>query len=373
MAYLFPIIFSIICIIVYDMHRTEKFSRIMFWGMCVYLILLFGLSDDLGYDTTHLYHPAYQSFPTFASADMWDRLEEYSGFGYGFQFFILIFKTLGLPWWCFQLAVAGIINVTVFYFINRHLNYRFIAILLYITCLSMRLNVEIIRQSLAMMVFLMSYPFLTKRQWGYFFISVLVATLFHTSAFMLLLVPLMYLMRIDINRRLIYAFVAMSIVVYLISLYLYDVSKIFGSTYSEKIIYYAYTRRYERNLNYYIYHSLCNALLPLAVGCYYKFILKRDIPFSRIIAILPLLLPGILAFGESFIRLGYYFLPFFMFSSAELTGEQIHRRELKNKLCGIVICVVLMVSYSYELIKSTTISDKYYPYRTILTHTEQAR
>lgn len=373
MAYLLPIIVSIICIIVYDLRHSERFGKVMFWGICIYLTVMFGIRVDIGYDTIHLYQRFYQTFPTFSTPDLSSVLDGYSEFAAGFQFMMLLYKSLGLPWWTLQLTIAAIINFSIFYFVGRRLEFRFLAILLYMVCFAMLINVEIIRQSLALSIFLLSYPLLLKRQWGYFLITTLVATQFHTSAFMLLLVPLAYLLKIDLNKRLVLAFVAMSVIVYLTYLCLADVSKIFGPTYSRKIIYYAFTLRYEHNVNYYIYHCLCLSLIPLAVSCYYKYGCRRVVPFSHMVSILPLLLPGIIAFGAGFLRLGYYFLPFFIFSAANLIGHQLMQRELKNRLCALGLGIAMMILYSYEVVKTTAISDQYYPYKSIITHTAQPR
>lgn len=367
MPYIIPLLLSVLCIVLYDTERVRRCREIMFWVLFAYISLLFGLRDMIGYDTIHLYTGAYASYPTWqeiaAGAD-----SNYPSFAPAFGWFIVICKTLHVPYWGFQLAVAAFMNFAVFYFVRKHVKARFTAVLLYLACMAMTINIEILRQGMAIGVFLLSYDWLRARKWIYYYGSVVVACMFHMSAVVLAFVPLVMIARVNLDRKFIIYFLASALVVALMYACVDQVATLFGATYGGKIMIYTFT--YNENIglnhNYFIYHIFLISALPAIVIGYYRYTLREPFPFESLTCAMILLAPGAVPFGVAFLRLTWYLLPFFLFGTAECMGRVWLSRDKKHILLSAAAALAMMFCFSYETLKTFNANEDYYPYRSIL-------
>jgi hypothetical protein len=89
----------------------------------------------------------------------------------------------------FQIIHAIFINFIIFRFIKQNTVFRFTAVLLYYLFFYMYFNMEIMRESLAVCVFLLAYPYLKTKKWVKFYICAAIAFLFHSSAIILFIFP----------------------------------------------------------------------------------------------------------------------------------------------------------------------------------------
>ncbi|WP_175463518.1 EpsG family protein [Draconibacterium orientale] len=108
-----------------------------------------------------------------------------------------ISRTISPDFFVFQLLHALIVNSIIFYFFRKYTKYVFTAVLLYFIGFYGYFNFEILRESLAICVFLLSLEFFVKKKWLRYYVLVFVAFGFHYSAILLFILPL--LKRIPIN------------------------------------------------------------------------------------------------------------------------------------------------------------------------------
>lgn len=86
-----------------------------------------------------------------------------------------------------------IINGVFFYFISKHTKYKFTALLLFVTTMNyFYFDIEIQREALAVAVALIFYKYLQSKQYLYYYIGCVIAFLFHVSAVILLLLPIIF-------------------------------------------------------------------------------------------------------------------------------------------------------------------------------------
>src|ERR1035437_3600069 len=91
----------------------------------------------------------------------------------------------------FQLIHAIIINTIIFWFIRKYSKFKYISILFYYIFYYLYFNMEILRESLAVCVFLLSVPYLLQKKWLIYFSISIVAFLFHSSALIAFFIPFM--------------------------------------------------------------------------------------------------------------------------------------------------------------------------------------
>lgn len=365
--YLLVILLTVAGVCVYDVAGVRRLRGVAFWltGACV--VFLFGLRGPLGYDTVNLYVPAYAVFPTVSEYGSVGP-DFYSSFAPLFKWMFIIFKTLGAPWMAVQLFISLAINFSVFWFVYRRQKRPFVCVLLYLFALGVLLNMEILRQTMAIAVFLWAYPFYEKRRWVWYYALCIVAILFHLSALVLLFVPVARLVRLDFSRRLIWYYLGAMGVLLVMYLSLSHLSGLLGDTYASKVSFYANEYDLTKHLNerYYIYQWARMGIIPAVVFLYYKTMLGRRPEYEETVCLLMLLTPGLLFLGEAFVRLCLYFLPFFLFSAGDLTGWQLSRRDHRDRLTAVLILAFIIFCYSYQQIQSAQISTEYFPYRSLM-------
>lgn len=367
MPYLIPLLIAAISLALYDTELLQRGRRIVFWCLFVYTSLLFGLRDMIGYDTIHLYTNAYAVYPDWEMM-MADRGTVNPSFAPAFHWLIILFKTIGAPYWLFQLTVSTFMNFAVCLFIERKLKSPFTAMLLYLGCMALTINIEILRQGMAIGVFLLSYGLLERRRWVSYYLCVLLACMFHMSAVLLLFLPLATLARLQFNRRFFYYLLISCAITALMYVSIEPIARLFGETYGHKILWYTFSHNENTGLNYkyYIYHISLISVLPALVMAYYKLMLKREFRFEAVTCAMILLAPGAIPFGVAFLRLSWFLLPFFLFGTSECMGVDWRSRNLRHILISAMLALFIIFCNSYETLKTFVANDDYYPYRSVV-------
>ncbi len=89
-----------------------------------------------------------------------------------------------------QAIFAIFVNAVVFYFFKQNTRYVFTAIFLYALTFYMRLNCEIMRESLAIAFFLLGYPYMMNQKYIKYYIYAFFAFMCHSSAVFIFTLPL---------------------------------------------------------------------------------------------------------------------------------------------------------------------------------------
>lgn len=178
------------------------------------LIVIPAIRFRVGGDTL-IYMDEYVDMPNLKQLTAY--LSFYSGrYQYLWMLFVASLKSISSEFLLLQIVLSIIVNCSFFYAIKRETRYIFIALLLYFVHTYFYLNFEALRESLAICIFILfGLPFIRKRQWGHYGISVMIAYLFHDSAIILVALPFVYNQKL--NSRWILFLVVLAI--FLISIY----------------------------------------------------------------------------------------------------------------------------------------------------------
>lgn len=190
MIYLFPLILILIGVFNFD-YRKLSHGKLLLWCIiCISLIVIAGLRYRIGVDTIQ-----YMNY--------FDRINDLNNLGPidfqktryapGFVIFASLCKSLTDEIFLMQIIVATFLNISVFLFFWRNTSHCFFAALLYLFFLYFALNMEVMRESIAVGFFLLAWPYLKVGRLIPYYILVLIATLFHISAVVLLILPLIFL------------------------------------------------------------------------------------------------------------------------------------------------------------------------------------
>ncbi|MXO05999.1 EpsG family protein [Flavobacterium sp. HBTb2-11-1] len=200
LVYIIPFFVTFLSSIVYDVckHNDKSAEILIFIGLYLYLTCLIGFRYMVGGDSF-----VYMSyFNSISNNGMFDISWDGDGDG-GFQpFFAFLFsfaKTIYPSFIFFQILHILIINTCLFYFISQRSEYRFSVLFLFLLMFYINFTVEILRESLAVMVFLFNYKNLENNKWLKYYIGVFIAVMFHLSAIFLIFLPFLKFLKLNIT------------------------------------------------------------------------------------------------------------------------------------------------------------------------------
>lgn len=188
MIYLLILIGLLLASFLYDFGNLKIGRNFVFYVFLIVLICLSGFRYRVGGDT-YFYILRHTYIPT---------LSEIGGFEFGVTklqpLWILLSacaKSITEDFYMVQIFHAIIVNSVIFGFIKTNTKYSFTGILFYYTCYYPYFNFEILRESLAISIFLLSINFLLRKKWIVYYFLCVVAFLFHFSGVILFFIPIM--------------------------------------------------------------------------------------------------------------------------------------------------------------------------------------
>ncbi len=358
--YIIPLILIITGIIFYDAQDRTTNRRWLYWLIYIYIVVLFGLRYRIGWDTLG-YMMYYEDFPTFATASE-ASLDEFGQMQPGIQFLWLCLKSIGAPFWVYQLIHSTFINAVIFWFIKRNTRYWFCGLLIYYLCYCIYFNTEIMRESIAIAIFMMSYKHLEKRRWIRYYICVATAYMFHVSALILAVYPLAIIFNLRFDKKLIIGVLAVVGVLLLARGYVLDLVGIFGQTYGQKLMKYSSDLSTGNiNSNWMILRFIRYVVFPASLCLIWKYKLKREIKYEAMICLFIIFGAGILVFQEMFVRMTNYPMPFLYVWIASILGTGI-RIPSRRKMMAYALLAVVMLLNTYETVRMTIDFHTFAPY-----------
>jgi len=169
-------------------NRTgRRFFYILSWAV---LVLLAGLRYKVGGDTYN-YIYEFNNFDSFFKTFL-TPTNTFHERQPGWYFIVATSKLINSDFTTLQIILALIVNTTFFWFIKRRTPYHFTGVFIYYLFFYCYLNFEILRESLAVCVFMLSFESLLRRRYKIYYIYVALALLFHISAIFLIVLPLLF-------------------------------------------------------------------------------------------------------------------------------------------------------------------------------------
>ncbi|MCM1152330.1 MAG: EpsG family protein [Muribaculum sp.] len=222
MVYFVILLFILVCVYRFDYCKRRKFKSLSYWGLFVFFVLMAGLRYRIGGDSVR-YEWLYKDAPTLFELAKF-RFSSIR-FEPGFIVFWSIPRTFSPDFTYFQLFHALVVNSAIFWFIRKYARNPFLFLSMYFVYLYVGLNYQVLREALAVAVFLFSWPLLKNgKYWAYYPLALLGVS-FHISAVFMLFLPLLMLPGIrecfKVGMRTVYVVLGLLVAGYFIQKYFY--------------------------------------------------------------------------------------------------------------------------------------------------------
>ena len=186
MIYFLIFVFLLLLVLNFDLSRSKSNGNFWYRVAGLTLILVSGLRYKVGGDTL-AYFDFFDSYPLITELKGYDFLN--SRWDPMWVVISSISKSIFNDFTFFQLIHSIFINVVIFRFIKQNTQFKFTAVLVYYLFFYLYFNTEIMRESLAVSMFLLAYPYFKQKQWLKYYCLAIIAFLFHSSAIVTLLFP----------------------------------------------------------------------------------------------------------------------------------------------------------------------------------------
>ncbi len=376
------ILFIILSLTLYfDASGKEPPDNSYYWGIYLVFVFLMGLRYRVGGDTL-AYIEYYKTVLSVEKLNKAYFLQAHAEFGYGvlWTIFCSVCKWFTNSFVLFQFVHALIVNGIIFYFFITRTKYVFTNILFYAIFYFFTLNTEILREALAIGVFILSLDSFFNRKWIKYCLYVFVAAQFHASAYILLIVPFFLLLR-KVSLTLVFI-VGVSLIIAIPSIQGiildYVVSHLEEGHIKWKIILYC---QHELNANGLIFITFVKVLMPFVLLVIEEKILKVKSmykPFVLAYIFFSLLTIYIIPFN----RLAGYLVPLFYVWFTEFVAN-MYKSEFFRPLSRVVILFVLLIvllpkGYYYtndmsDKVPDTHFYNRWIPYYTVFNKQESEK
>lgn len=197
MIYFIVFLFLLLPVIRYDFQGKTQGLKIWAFLELLVLIALVGLRYRVGGDTL-TYIDYFDEYPTISELFNFDfSRAQFKPLWYVYN---AIIKFIWNDFAFFQIVQAIIVNTIVFWFFKKHVKYFFSAILLYYIGFYLYFNMEILREVLAICIFLLTFSLIQKKKYVEYYLYATIAFFFHYSAMLMFIVPILYIVK-DISWK----------------------------------------------------------------------------------------------------------------------------------------------------------------------------
>ncbi len=190
MIYLIIIIAFLVLSYCYDYQNYQKGRNTWWLIMLILLICVAGFRYKMGSDSVR-YENEYNQLPTFTSLNVRDFIN--SRYAPLYVVLCAICRSITREFVLLQIVVAIFVNTVFFRFLYRNTHKIFIAGFFYFVFLYLMLNMQVLREAIAVSFFLLGWKAFAKNKWLVYYAYVTVAFLFHVSSILLFLLPLIKL------------------------------------------------------------------------------------------------------------------------------------------------------------------------------------
>lgn len=189
------IFFYIFALIAEQLKPKDKQMLLML--TCVVMALLAGFRNPNVWADTEVYVMSFEYF-THPLYD-WSTLDMPAGYSeYGFYFLGVIFKTFSSNTTLYLFFIAALTFIFMYKDFRRYCYYPLFGVAAYISRFYLARNFMQIRAGLSYAIILWAVQYISKRDWKRYFLWVLLAMQFHTSA--VIAVPLYFLCLVRLKR-----------------------------------------------------------------------------------------------------------------------------------------------------------------------------
>lgn len=199
MIYLYVFIILAFFTFYFDILQKNTGKLVIYILECLILILFMGVRFRVGGDSLR-YEEKFIDLPTLSEILKYGTEE----LGYQPLWYLLnaIIKKYLDSFILFQIVHASFLNIAVFFTFNKYVQHKFTAVLLYYVCWYLYFSTEVLRESFSVVVFMLSFHYLIEKRYIKYYLLSIIAFLFHSSAGILFILPLILIFLSSSNKLL---------------------------------------------------------------------------------------------------------------------------------------------------------------------------
>jgi len=178
----------------YDVNEKSQNKMTAYYILMCWYIAISAFQYSMGSDM-----PGYMNEynDTHWKDISWNTLLGFNNRQFGWILLMNLSKLLSNDFVFLKTIQAIFVNVIFFQFFKRQTKAIFTSILLYSIYLYLDFNLNLMRQSIAVAIFLLGYRYYTDKSWLKYYIIVFISIMFHNSAIVLLFLPILQLLKIN--------------------------------------------------------------------------------------------------------------------------------------------------------------------------------
>lgn len=363
MIYLFLFILLIFSVAVHSSYNNK--SKPIYWMLFVVLTMTAGFRFQVGIDTL-FYTTEFDNFPTLFTLST--KFISESNYQPLWIIFESTLRTFSESFYFVQIVLAIFVNYSVFSFAKRYCYNPFLFILFYYLIFYLNLNMEIMRESIPLCLFLWLVPLLESKKYVRYCLVVVFGYFFHESAAVLLLVPFIWSLRL--NK---FFYFVTIVVVFILAEALNQIlnTNLDLLTVFFKVNKFDYLEVTDVKLSNYIFHILKFVFFPSLI-LYFFFESLRKFEKNMILMYIVFSIFSLHMF--IFYRFRDYFFLFFLLAFLNgLHNKYYYKTNLNvelNRFSRLVFLFLFLFNYLYRYYyvpdQKYQIYLNYYPYKSIL-------
>lgn len=235
MIYILVVIGLLLLSLGYDNEKKYRQSGLFRFIVFIVFTFIAGFSYEMGSDVVYSYQPWFEEkLPLISSV-----ADDKSGWEPLFVLYGSLFKTLFDNWFLYHFSIIIFVNYAVFKFLHVFFKKRFfLSLLFYFLLFYYDINFESLRQSMAMGVFLLSWRSFQDRNWKVYLPLCLIASGFHFSALITLVLP--FLRYLSFNGKGFLLLILLLLFGTVINYYFFDIATsffLFGGESFDRLLY----------------------------------------------------------------------------------------------------------------------------------------
>lgn len=362
MVYFIPFILCVFGHLKFDREYGHKGTWFLWVIIYLYLVLLIGLRYKVGGDTYNY----MEYFNWCPELDLWEPFD-ISLFEPGFTLFSSAIKTIWNDIYFYQTVIAAIMVFLLMSFIKQNTRYIYIGMLLVYVSMFLYFSTEIIRESIAVCICLLSYKLLENKKYLLYYAIALLSLTIHSSASFMLILP--FFLRIRLNGRFLLVLLSFMFICLLLSPLIEYLSNYYIF---EKLLRY----NHMGNVGYAWkgFRTIYFSVIPFVIMYLCKFKYKIVPKFESIVCVQILMGIGIWFYSVIFQRLINYTCIFVFVSIAEMLGTILCSKEYRLKYSNRIINIrrktarillVLLIAFHSSFYIHLSFYERYYPYHSV--------
>ncbi|MBQ9417651.1 MAG: EpsG family protein [Bacteroidales bacterium] len=346
----------------------------LLWGL---MTAMSAFAYNLGVDVMNAYQPVFEEYlPKFGQANVGDILFNlFPEFEPGYMLFTALCKTI-IPSWYFMKAIFAIItNLIIFNLIKRYSSHFFSVLLLYFVLVFPAQHFGFLRQTMAIWFMLLAFDRMHKKQWVRSIVWLLIATLCHTSALVLFVAPIYFLIGKDFKRFFI-IFAVFAIVFILFREFIISnvLSLGFSDYVGEKYETYSNDELRQRTFSFF---TILKYVINVGIPLYTIYLLNKrgkdveytpEVFLASTFLLINIFMP-FLARANDYLDIFRYmlFVEFFFLIAEQIREIKISRAVVFSLIVGYTIAVGISRYNRYMPYSPVKSIYAYYPYSSVFT------